>query len=135
MSNKNINNEYLEKHIPNVFIDWINGIEKNMPNSLTKLYSEDTTFLPTLSKKFIENENTIMDYYKFLLQNKINIKLIKQDIKKFDKIILHSGFYDFICLDKNKNKSIINARFTFVYKKINGKWKIVHHHSSEKPKN
>lgn len=131
MSSKN---KVVEKNTPKLFTKWKNGIEENNPNLLSSLYSEDTTFLPTLLDKFVEKEEDIKNYFISLLKNKIKINLIKQDIKHLGEIILHSGFYDFICLDENKEETIINARFTFVYKKINEKWKILHHHSSQMPK-
>jgi hypothetical protein len=47
---------------------------------------------------------------------------------------LHSGMYNFeVGLDDDRQ--VVEARFSFVWKKNDqGEWKIVHHHSSVKPK-
>ena len=44
-------------------------------------------------------------------------------------IAVNSGTYTFTVADG----SIVKARYTFVYEKVNGVWSIVEHHSSELP--
>jgi hypothetical protein len=47
---------------------------------------------------------------------------------------LHSGMYNFE-VGPGDNRQVVEARFSFVWKKDDqGEWKIVHHHSSAKPK-
>ena len=47
---------------------------------------------------------------------------------------LHSGMYNFE-VGPGDDRQVVEARFSFVWKKDDqGEWKIVHHHSSVKPK-
>ena len=46
---------------------------------------------------------------------------------------LHSGMYNFE-VGLGDDRQVVEARFSFVWKKDDqGEWKIVHHHSSAKP--
>lgn len=47
-----------------------------------------------------------------------------------DQNATHSGNYRFSLTDKDGGKSEVDARFTYVYEKIDGRWLIVEHHSS-----
>ena len=70
---------------------------------------------------------------------------IERELTLFERIVedkiqplgedsyVHSGLYDFE-MGHVDNREIANARFTYVWKKDkNGKWRILHHHSSLKP--
>ena len=45
---------------------------------------------------------------------------------------LHSGMYTFE-LGEGDTRAPVEARFSYVWKKVNGYWKISHHHSSVRP--
>jgi hypothetical protein len=46
---------------------------------------------------------------------------------------LHSGLYTFLTGPAN-NRRPVEARFSYMWRKVDGAWKIVHHHSSAVPK-
>ena len=50
-----------------------------------------------------------------------------------DDSAVDAGVYTFTLTDKNGKKSDVQARYTFVYEKRDGKWLIINHHSSAMP--
>ena len=46
---------------------------------------------------------------------------------------LHTGLYTFLTGPAD-NRTPVEARFSYMWRKIDGAWKIVHHHSSALPK-
>ena len=46
---------------------------------------------------------------------------------------LHSGLYTFELGDADA-RTPVEARFSYVWRKVDGMWKISHHHSSVRPK-
>eukprot|EP00291_Cryptomonas_curvata_P023530 CAMPEP_0172171256 /NCGR_PEP_ID=MMETSP1050-20130122/11789_1 /TAXON_ID=233186 /ORGANISM="Cryptomonas curvata, Strain CCAP979/52" /LENGTH=121 /DNA_ID=CAMNT_0012842663 /DNA_START=12 /DNA_END=374 /DNA_ORIENTATION=+ len=46
---------------------------------------------------------------------------------------LHTGMYTFLTGPAD-NRAPVEARFSYMWRKVDGKWKIVHHHSSALPK-
>jgi uncharacterized protein (TIGR02246 family) len=49
-----------------------------------------------------------------------------------DDAALDTGVYTFTLTQDGKSWKV-QARYTYVYKKINGEWKILNHHSSSMP--
>ena len=109
---------------------WLETLLSKDPQKMADLYSENATFLPTLSADFKIGRDGAKGYFThFLAKNPVG-KIITDEVQEIDENnYIHSGFYDF-----EINKQIVNARFTFVWQKINGVWKIIHHHSSLTPK-
>ncbi len=46
---------------------------------------------------------------------------------------LHTGLYTFI-IGPAVNRRAVEARFSYMWRKVDGEWKIVHHHSSAVPR-
>ncbi len=46
---------------------------------------------------------------------------------------LHTGLYTFMT-GPAENRQAVEARFSYMWRKVEGAWKIVHHHSSALPK-
>jgi hypothetical protein len=46
---------------------------------------------------------------------------------------LHTGLYTFLTGPAD-NRQPVEARFSYMWRKVDGAWKIVHHHSSAVPK-
>ncbi len=55
------------------------------------------------------------------------------DVKAFGKdAYLHSGMYTFM-VGAEDSRQAVNARFSYMWRKVAGEWKITHHHSSALP--
>ncbi len=117
------------------FSRWNNALLTRNPAEIVKLYAEDATFLPTVSSEFKKGQSGAETYFKhFLGKNPIG-KIIQDEIQDLGlDCYLHSGMYNFE-IDSDDNKQIVEARFSFVWKwDQQGGWRIIHHHSSIKPK-
>jgi len=125
-----------DKEVQDAYFAWCNAVgeAKGDPKVVVKYYAPDASLLATLSPKILINtDGGLNDYFASFTKN-TNIKC------KTDKLITHVegdvaynvGLYTFT-YDEGKNKKVVPARFTFVYKKYNNGWLIVHHHSSKLP--
>ena len=56
------------------------------------------------------------------------LKLLHNTNMKLNSLVANSGLYNFIVDGKT-----VNARFSFVFIKTDGDWKILSHHSSVLP--
>ena len=108
---------------------WVKKIRDNNADQVAELYHDDGLLLGTFSDIERHGKKLIVNYFENLLKSKIDVKIISKHEHKTASIIVSSGLYDFII-----NKKIIKARFSFVFVKTKGSWKILSHHSSELPK-
>jgi len=117
------------------FQKWNEALQTRDAKKVAELYLEENTFHPTMSGDFKSGKKGAEDYFKhFLLKNPFG-KIVKEKVQFLGKdSYLHSGLYNFE-IGSTKKREIAEARFTYVWKKDkNGQWKIMHHHSSTKPK-
>ncbi len=113
---------------------WNDALQTKDPAKVAELYSEDSTFLPTMSGDFKIGQGGAESYFEHFLQ-KDPIGTIKEEKvqETGPDSYLHSGMYDFEVGPADK-REIAEARFTYLWKKDkDGNWKIAHHHSSVKP--
>ncbi len=108
---------------------WVKKIRDNNANQVAELYHDDGLLLGTFSDIERHGKKLIFNYFENLLRTKIDVEIITQHEHKTDTMIVSSGFYNFIVDGKT-----IKARFSFVFVKTKGSWKILSHHSSELPK-
>lgn len=117
------------------FKTWNDALQTKDPKKVAELYSDDSTFLPTMSGDFKFGKDGAENYFEhFLLKDPIGIIKDEKIQEAGPNSYLHSGMYDFEVGPADK-REIAEARFTYLWQKDkDGKWKILHHHSSVKPK-
>ena len=105
------------------------------PDAMAKFYAPDAVLLPTLSPKILVNTNNGLNDYFVDFTSKKNIKCETNKIivQSYKDIAVSNGLYTFTYVEKNGKTKTLPARFTFVYKKYDGNWLIVSHHSSLLP--
>lgn len=115
------------------FDRWNAALATLDPNKVASLYAPDGVLLPTVSNKVRTTKAEIVDYFTTFL------KLKPQGVMNDSKVRLlapdtgiHSGVYTFDVV-KDGKPTKVQARFSFTYKKIDGEWLIVDHHSSGMP--
>lgn len=115
------------------FTRWTETLLTKDPKEVAKLYSDDATFLPTVSGEFKKGPAGAEEYFEhFLAKNPVG-KLVEGAVQALgDNCYAHSGMYDFE-LGPDDQRQVVNARFTFIWRQDNGEWKIIHHHSSVRP--
>lgn len=117
------------------FRAWNEALQTRDAATVAKMYSEDCTFLPTQSGEFKQGQSGAEDYFHHFLQKNPEGRIVEERVQELGPdSYLHSGMYNFEVGPKD-NRSIVEARFTYVWKRDDeGNWKIAHHHSSVKPK-
>lgn len=114
---------------------WNEALKSRDAERISALYTDNATFLPTISdelKAGIAGEN---DYFIHFMEKEPIGKIIEDVIQPINEdTYVHCGMYNFTVGPKT-DREVVKARFTFVWMKDeDGNWQIVHHHSSLKPK-
>ncbi len=116
------------------FARWNSALLTRDAAKVAELYTEDCTFLPTVSDQFKMGQLGAQEYFKHFLEKNPAGKVVADAVQFFGTdSYLHSGMYNFE-LGPDSERKIVEARFSFVWKKDpQGQWLIAHHHSSVKP--
>ncbi|MDE2234240.1 MAG: SgcJ/EcaC family oxidoreductase [Gammaproteobacteria bacterium] len=116
------------------FQRWNAALKTGNPETVAALYCEPGgVLLPTVSNKVRTSHAEILDYFEHFLELKPVGKIDKAYIRILGPdTAVNSGIYTFR-LTKNGKPEDVQARYTFVYQKQNGKWCIMDHHSSAMP--
>jgi len=117
------------------FQAWNDALQTKNPKTVANLYSStDLSFLPTVSPQHIKGVTNTEDYFTdFVLKNPFGT-ITDDKVQVFDggNAYLHSGMYTFE-LGPREMRTPVEARFSYLWKKEEGTWKIAHHHSSVTP--
>jgi uncharacterized protein (TIGR02246 family) len=116
---------------------WIATVTSGKPtvvDDVLALYADDAVLLATVSEQIRDTKAELRDYFTFFtaLPN-LSAKDYIPTIRVYDDIAINSGYYTFMYETEPGKVKEVNARYTFTYRKINGKWMIVDHHSSGIP--
>src|SRR3989344_9317104 len=78
------------------FSSWNNALQTKDAGKVAGLYSEDNTFLPTMSGDFKTGNEGAQDYFEhFLLKNPFG-KVVNEKVQELSpENYIHSGLYDF----------------------------------------
>jgi len=117
------------KEIELLFNEWNSALQTGDPKKVVALYEKDGILLPTVSNQVRHNHQEIEDYFIHFLSKGPKGEINESNIRVFNKLAINSGIYTFTFSDA----TVVMARFTFVYRKTDGIWKIVEHHSSQMP--
>ncbi|CAB3791293.1 hypothetical protein LMG28614_03278 [Paraburkholderia ultramafica] len=122
-----------ESEIASLFDRWNAALATGDADTVTKLYAPNAVLEPTVSNEVRTTTDGIRDYFvKFLKmkpQGTINVREIRL---LGDSAALDTGVYTFDLI-KNGTHQKVQARYTYVYQKVDGNWKILNHHSSMMP--
>ncbi|MFJ2444485.1 MULTISPECIES: SgcJ/EcaC family oxidoreductase [unclassified Streptomyces] len=120
--------------IARLFDRWNAALATGDAEKVAELYAPGAVLLPTVSPKMRANNTEIVDYFEHFLPNKPVGTKDRTSINVMDKdSAVDTGLYHFILTGKDGEKKRVDARYTFVYEKIKGKWLIINHHSSALP--
>jgi len=115
------------------FESWNNALQTRNPEEVAKLYREDCVFLPTFPEKGKElvTKDGVSDYFEHFLKKLPSGIVVADEVRELSKdLVSHAGKYNFE-VGPADNRTISNAKFTFIWKKDeNGNWGILLHDSS-----
>ena len=109
---------------------WTSAVKSGDPKQVVSLYRDDGILLGTFSNKERVGHELVLEYFENLLKSKhgVEVEIVSENPHVFESSAINVGHYNFVTGGKT-----INARFSFVYHKDNGDWKITSHHSSVMP--
>lgn len=124
-----------DQEIAGLFDQWNAALASGDPGTVANLYAADGVLLPTLSPVVRSDRDQIKEYFEDdFLPKKPQGTITESHVRILDdENAAHSGNYRFSLTEKDGGKTSVEARFTYVYEKIEGRWLIVEHHSSAAP--
>jgi hypothetical protein len=112
---------------------WISTVNSRQPSAVSRLYSDDAVFLPTLSHPRIHGSMDRTTYFaKLLGKSGFRVDILELDLQILGDVGVCSGIYDFDYAFRGDDTRL-EARFSMVFQRINGVYRIVNHHSSQVP--
>jgi uncharacterized protein (TIGR02246 family) len=122
-----------EQQIRALFTQWNRSLATLDPQRVVDRYAPGGVLVPTVSNQVRTNRAEIVDYFQHFLENRPQAVITESHVKVLDPTTaIDTGTYRFT-LRAESGTRIVDARYTFVYERINGKWLIVNHHSSAMP--
>jgi len=122
-----------EAEIAGLFDTWNAALATGNAAKVASLYAADGVLEPTVSNEVRTTPAAIEDYFvKFLKMKPVGTINFRQIRLLGSDSALDTGVYTFR-ITVNGNEQDVQARYTYVYKKVNGAWKILNHHSSAMP--
>ncbi|BEL04171.1 calcium/calmodulin-dependent protein kinase type II [Actinoplanes sichuanensis] len=122
-----------EQQIRALFTRWNRSLTTLDPQRVADRYAPDGVLVPTVSNQVRTNRAEIVDYFQHFLENRPQAVITESHVKVLDPTTaIDTGTYRFT-LRSDSGTRVVDARYTFVYERINGKWLIVNHHSSAMP--
>lgn len=116
---------------------WIDAMGSHDQERVLALYDPEAVLWGTTSPTLRDNPASVRDYFNFLRTAPPYYKgvLGEQRIRVHGDFAINTGTYTFIgpALDAEGKPISRPARFSFVYRKRDGRWLIVDHHSSAVP--
>ena len=116
------------------FKAWNDALKEKCYEKVAALYSsKELSFLPTVSPKFIQDGESTKQYFVDFLKKLPEGTITADNVQSYGSdAYLHTGMYTFLTGPED-NRQPVQARFSYMWRKIDGAWKIVHHHSSALP--
>ena len=93
-------------------------------------YAKNAVLLPTVSDVPRTDYDSIKDYFDNFLKLKPQGVVLESHVTIGDNWCKDVGIYEFTL---RSDGSKVKARYSFIYVKEDGQWKISHHHSSAMP--
>jgi uncharacterized protein (TIGR02246 family) len=117
--------------IARLFDAWDAALATGDADAVVALYARDAVLLPTFSDRVRTTEEGRRDYFAGFLRRRPRARIVQGHARAYGDVAVHSGIYAFTFGSDLQREA--RARFTFVYRRIDGRWWIVEHHSSCMP--
>ena len=122
-----------EDSIRTAYNDWVKAVTGGTPDPVVKLYDDKAVLLATFGPKPLVGHAQLHEYFvKLTALPKLRVETNESIIRIFGDTAVNSGLYTF-SYEKDGKVVKVPARFSFTYRKVGDKWKIVDHHSSMVP--
>jgi len=113
-----------------LFSNWNDAIQTGDPDKVTAMYADNAVLLPTVSNQVRHNHAEIRDYFVSFLRKVPRGAINEPNPRQLtDDLVSNAGAYTFTFGDGAQ----VMARYSYLYQRIDGDWKILEHHSSAMP--
>ncbi len=114
-------------------VAWVDAFNSGDPARLASLYEPEAVLVGTTAKKPVAGTAAITAYFRQTAsQPTARVALGEHMVRVYGDMAIDSGLYNFFQV-RDGNAVLVPARYTFVYRKRDGRWRIVEHHSSRVP--
>lgn len=119
-----------------VLTNWEKDFNAGNVSSIVGLYVPDATLFGTLSPALTSGADGIRGYFAASAKNKTQVKFVGNPAvtKISDDAMVLSGIYEFAGTRADGQNFTAPARYSFVVARVDGQWRIIHQHSSPRPK-
>jgi len=116
------------------FKRWNDALQTREYENVAEIYSaSELSFLPTVSPSFIRDSQSTKAYFMEFLKKLPEGTITADNVQGYGRdAYLHSGLYTFMVGPEGQRQAV-EARFSYMWRKVAGEWKITHHHSSALP--
>lgn len=123
-----------EREVAELFQRWNAALASGNPHKVAELYAPDAVLLPTVSNRVRASRADIEDYFAHFLAQKPQGVINYRQVRVLDADnAVDAGVYTFSLTDASGVRRQVQARYSFVYEKRDGRWLIINHHSSAMP--
>ena len=124
----------MEENIKAVALQWAEALATMDPEKVIRKYHPDGSLWGTFANEIHHKPEVIRYYFTELFDGKENLRCDFTDgfVRLYGDFAFYSGSYRFSWHYKGDPQHR-DARFSFVYKRENGQWLIMEHHSSVFP--
>jgi uncharacterized protein (TIGR02246 family) len=120
--------------VESLFTDFNNAWATKNPDTVTNLFAKDAVLLATVSNTPRTNHAAIRDYFVGFLKPSPVGTINTSTVRTGCNLAYRVGTWTVTVTDAATGaKTDIKARYSFIYKMEDGKWKIDHLHSSKMP--
>ena len=118
------------KNPQNILLDWKNNLENKNLDAIVDNYSDDGILVSTFGD-ILDDKNKIRNYFKDLFtKDELKVEFIgNPTISELNGATVFTGLYNFQYKEKGIKQNV-KARYSFIIKKVNGKYYILKQHSS-----
>ena len=111
---------------------WVEAFNSGDVARLASLYDPQAVLIGTTAKQPVSGAAAISAYFRQVAGNAARVAPGEHLLRAYGDVAVDSGLYSFFFVREGK-AVLVPARYTFVYRKHDGKWLIVEHHSSRVP--
>ncbi|MGN6309904.1 MAG: SgcJ/EcaC family oxidoreductase [Xanthobacteraceae bacterium] len=119
-----------------VLAAWVAGFNAGDVDAIAGLYSSDATLFGTISPSLTTRLEDVRAYFAAVAKSRMQVQLVDAPTVTniADAAVVLSGPYEFSGPQPDGESFVMPARYSFVIANINSRWRIVHQHSSPRPK-
>lgn len=114
---------------------WASAFNGGDVEQMLALYAPDATLVGTGSPEMLSREDGVRNYFARPFKRKYQVRMGGTVTTVLaDRALIATGDFEFHGTRGDGSDFVTPSRYTFVLAKHGGAWRIVHHHSSPRPR-